>query len=348
MIMKKLTQLLFAILISGLIFSCQSQNKDKSENSMAGKVTEKTLSTIVSQDNFPQAYTNMRLAAIIHKAGAINTFFEMPVPSSIPEEQFVVRMNRDTYYSVSVIDMSSDNVYVTIPETDQYVSLQIVDENHETQPMIYGSGRHKITAKTDHAFVIVRALEDAARRNLVIEAGSTKPFEVKEWDMESFQTTEKAGNIDFSDGYDQSKAFGNVESGQTPYMNYVGAAGGWGGAMVVDNIYQTSPYFDADGCYEMTFVDPKAKSFWSATVYNADGRIFNDIANISSEMNPVKNANGTYTLRFGCEGQPNNIPIVEGNTTGKFNVLMRHYGPSEQVSKGEAGYDATKFIRKVK
>ena len=303
--------------------------------------------TIVTEDNFAQAYTNMRLGAVVEKAGGINTFFEMPVPSSVPEEQFVVRMNRDTLYSVSVIDMSNDDVYVTVPETDQYVSLQVVDENHETQPMIYGSGRHKISAKTDHAFVIVRALEDDARRNLKIETGSEKPFEVKEWDMASFSATDKAGNIDFSDGYDQSKAFGNKESGQTDYMNYVGAAGGWGGAMVEDNIYQTSQYFDANACYETTFKDPKAGSFWSATVYNADGRMFNDKANISSEMVPVMNSDGTYTLRFGCEGQPNNIPTMEGNKTGKFNVLMRHYNPSEPVSKGEKGYNPAAMSKKA-
>lgn len=303
--------------------------------------------TIVTEDNFAQAYTNMRLGAVVEKAGGINTFFEMPVPSSVPEEQFVVRMNRDTLYSVSVIDMSNDDVYVTVPETDQYVSLQVVDENHETQPMIYGSGRHKISAKTDHAFVIVRALEDDARRNLKIETGSEKPFEVKEWDMASFKATDKAGNIDFSDGYDQSKAFGNKESGQTDYMNYVGAAGGWGGAMVEDNIYQTSQYFDANACYETTFKDPKAGSFWSATVYNADGLMFNDKANISSEMAPVMNSDGTYTLRFGCEGQPNNIPTMEGNKTGKFNVLMRHYNPSEPVSKGEKGYNPAAMIKKA-
>ncbi|WP_373951943.1 DUF1254 domain-containing protein [Vibrio pomeroyi] len=303
--------------------------------------------TIVTEDNFAQAYTNMRLGAVVEKAGGINTFFEMPVPSSVPEEQFVVRMNRDTFYSVSVIDMSNDDVYVTVPETDQYVSLQVVDENHETQPMIYGSGRHKISAKTDHAFVIVRALEDDARRNLKIETGSEKPFVVKEWDMASFKATDGAGNIDFSDGYDQSKAFGNKESGQTDYMNYVGAAGGWGGAMVEDNIYQTSQYFDANACYETTFKDPKAGSFWSATVYNADGRMFNDKANISSEMAPVINSDGTYTLRFGCEGQPNNIPTMDGNSTGKFNVLMRHYNPSEPVSKGEKGYNPATMIKKV-
>ncbi len=131
-------------------------------------------------------------------------------------------------------------------------------------------------------------------------------------------------------------------------MNYVGVAGGWGGAMVEDNIYQTSPYMSADACYETTFADPQAKYFWSATVYNGDGRMFNDIANISSEMNPVKNGDGTYTLRFGCKGQPNNIPVAEGNKTGKFNVLIRHYGPSEQVRNGDDGYDPTQLIQKVK
>ena len=136
--------------------------------------------TIVTQDNFPQAFTNMRLGAILKKTGGVNKFFAMPVPSSITAEQFVVRMNRDTPYSVSVIDMTSDNVYVTVPETDQYVTIQVVDENHETQPMIYGSGKHKITAKTDHAFVIVRTLEGDIRNNLVIEAGSAKPFKVQE------------------------------------------------------------------------------------------------------------------------------------------------------------------------
>ena len=303
--------------------------------------------TIVTQDNFPQAYTNMRFGAILKKSGGVNKFFKMPVPSSVPSEQFVVRMNRDTAYSVSVFDMTGD-VYVTVRKTDKYATLQVVDENHETQPMVYGPGRYKLTAKTDYAFIIYRALEGETRQNLVVEATNAKPFKVKEWDMKSFHAVDKAGNIDFSNGYDQSKAFSNKESGQTPYMNYVGAAGGWGGAMVEDNIYQTSKYMSADACYETTFVDPQAKYFWSATAYNADGRMFNDIANISSEMNPVQNSDGTYTLRFGCEGQPNNIPVAEGNTTGKFNVLMRHYGPSKQVSNDEAGYDSTKFIRKVK
>nr|WP_319949027.1 DUF1214 domain-containing protein [uncultured Shimia sp.] len=303
--------------------------------------------TIVTEKNFPQAYTNLRFAAIIEKAGGINTFLKMPVPSSDPSEQFVVRMNRDTDYSTSVFDVSSREVYITIPETDEYVTIQIIDENHETQRMIYGPGRYNITAKTDFAFVIVRTLDTDLRDNLVVEAPEPQEFIIQDWEKASLEEIEAKGNADFSDGYHQATAYSNVESGQTPYMNYVGAAGGWGGAMVLDNIYQTSPYFAADGCYETTFVDPEAEFFWSATVYNADGYMFNNVANISSEMEPEQNADGSFTLRFGCDGKPNNIPTVEGNSTGRFNVLMRHYGPSQMVSDGEYGYNMTQFIRKV-
>ncbi|MEM9059297.1 MAG: DUF1254 domain-containing protein [Pseudomonadota bacterium] len=302
---------------------------------------------VVTEENFAQAYTNLRFQRIIEAAGGLNTFLTMPVPSSDPAKQFVVRMNRDTAYSTSVFDLSSRQVYITIPETDQYVTIQIIDENHETQRMIYGPGRYNVTAKTDFAFIIVRTLDPDIREKIVVEAPAPKDFVVQDWEMESFAEVEAKGNADFSDGYHQATAYGNQEAGQTAYMNYVGAAGGWGGAMVHDNIYQTSPYFDADGCYETTFKDPKAEYFWSATVYNGDGYMFNDVANISSEMDPVQNEDGTYTLRFGCDGQPNNIPTLEGNTTGKFNVLMRHYGPSEMVSNFEFGYNMTQFIRTV-
>ncbi|MEH6519459.1 MAG: DUF1254 domain-containing protein [Halioglobus sp.] len=108
--------------------------------------------TIVTEDNFPQAFTNMRIGAIVKMTGEVNKFVEMAYPSSNPDEQFVVRMNRDTPYSSSIIDMSSGEVYVTVPETDRYVTIQVVDENHETQPMIYGPGRHKITAKDRPCF----------------------------------------------------------------------------------------------------------------------------------------------------------------------------------------------------
>lgn len=323
-------------------------NQKASTSSIEGKqIADASSGIIVTEENFPQAYSNLRFDAIIKNTGGVNKFLEMPVAPSDPSKQFVVRMNRDTYYSTSIFDMTG-GIYITIPETDKYISVQVVDENHETQPMIYGPGRHKLTAKTKHAFIVVRSLDDQARRNLKTETNSSDPFIVKKWDETSFSQIAAAGNAIFAAGYDQSKAYGNKESGQTPYWNFVGAAGGWGGAMVEDNIYQTSQYMSSAGCYEMTFADPKARDFWSATVYNGDGYIFNDVANISSEMNPVMNSDGTYTVRYGCDGQPNNLPIREGNETGKFNVVMRHYGPSEMVRNNEKGYNPTINITKVK
>ena len=353
---KSIVSLLLVGSLGFFSASCSNSSGDLSNsvNEEAGVVsdgkekeqTEKSSPIVVTEENFPQAYTNMRFDAIIKQAGGINKFKEMGKAPSDPSKQFVVRMNRDTHYSTGVFDMEGD-VYLTIPETDKYISIQIVDENHETQPMIYGPGKHKLTAKTKYAFIAVRSLDDEARKNLEFEANSSDDFNVKEWDEKSFSEVAAAGNKIFTDGYDQSKAFSNKESGQTPYWNFVGAAGGWGGAMVVDNIYQTSKYMDSEGCYEMNFVDPQARDFWSATVYNGDGYMFNDVANISSEMNPEKNPDETYTLRFGCDGQPNNIPIREGNDTGKFNVLMRHYGPSKMVSNKEKGYNPTEGIKKV-
>lgn len=308
----------------------------------------KSTPIIVTQENFAQAYTNMRFGAIIKLAGGLNINHAMAYTPTDPAKQFVVRMNRDTWYSATVVDLSG-SVYVTIPESERFISTQVIDENHETAPSIYGGGKHKLTAKTPYGFVVVRTLEEGIVGKVTYEADSAKPFVVKEWDMEPFQKLDKLGNeILGRDGYVQREAFGNKESGQTDYQKFVGVAFGWGGQMVQDAVYQTSPWLDPDGCYETTFVEPGNKYFWSATVYNADGRLFNDAANISSESNPVKNADGTFTLRFGCEGQPNNLPIVEGNTTGQFNVLMRHYGPSEQVLNDEDGYDMTKLIRKVK
>jgi hypothetical protein len=330
--MKKI--LLSSALMAVLTLTAQAQT-DKTDKP-----------TIVTEDNYAKAYTNMRFGVIQKNAGGVNKFLEMPVPPSDPAKQFVVRMNRDTFYSAAVIDLSKGPAYINIPhKSDRYVSTQVVDENHESARMIYGTGRHKITAKTDYVFVVVRSLDDKARRDITVESPSSVPFVVKKWDKASFEKVDAKGNADFADGYDQSKAFGNVESGQTDYFRYVGAAGGWGGAMVEDNVYQTTPYMPNNACYELTFPDPKDKYFWSVTVYNGDGRMFNDNANISSETKPVPNGDGTYTLHFGCEGMKNNLPIVQGNTTGKWNMLMRHYGPSKEVLDNKPGYNVTNMVK---
>ena len=113
----------------------------------------------------------------------------------------------------------------------------------------------------------------------------------------------------------------------------MGVAVGCVGAKFVDNFYELSRVFPKT-CHQMTFEDPKDKAFWSVTVYNKTGRMFNDLANVSSNTATV-NKDGTYTVSFGCgDNAINNISVTEGNETDAFTLAFRHYVPSQQVRDG--------------
>ena len=109
----------------------------------------------------------------------------------------------------------------------------------------------------------------------------------------------------------------------------VGAAIGWGGAQIVDNIFELSPNYPDNVCHQAKFQDPKDKAFWSITVYGKAGFMFNDFANLSSNT-ATPNADGTYTLSFGCgENAVNNVETK--NDSGVFNLAVRHYQVSDLV-----------------
>ncbi|MEZ9903196.1 DUF1214 domain-containing protein, partial [Vibrio breoganii] len=130
----------------------------------------------------------------------------------------------------------------------------------------------------------------------------------------------------FTDPNDESKELFTEEK----YA--VGAAIGWGGAQMKDNIYEVSGNYPANQCHQATFEDPANQAFWSITVYDKAGFMFNDVANLSS--NTAKpNADGSYTISFGCgEDAPNNIQTA--NDSGVFNLGIRHYMPSQKVKDG--------------
>ena len=77
------------------------------------------------------------------------------------DAQPVVRMNRDTYYSFSLVDVS-EGAYITLPEVPEleggtYMSLEVVTEDHRVQPMTYGPGTFNLTTHTgDHVYALVR------------------------------------------------------------------------------------------------------------------------------------------------------------------------------------------------
>ena len=70
----------------------------------------------VTLDNYEVAESDLAFYNITKLVG-MNTFFHFPTGAFDLDNQTVVRMNRDTYYSGAIID-TTEGATVTIPETN--------------------------------------------------------------------------------------------------------------------------------------------------------------------------------------------------------------------------------------
>jgi len=349
--MKK-TFLAVTLLIA--VVSCQSTKNDEST-----KTKESTSELATTEDDFfsakgrivtPETYPTdetSRQILKIQDAIGVNKFVHRRqlIPTN---NQPVVRMNRDTYYSTAVVDVSK-GANITMPEVPEgkYMSIQGVTEDHRIQAMKYGPGKFELTTHTGtHLYLIVRldvtfteAEVKEIQDKMVIEANSNEKFATAPVNKKSFAEVEdalkaKLPSIAKRDGvYGMRGMFTDPrdESSKefTDEKYQVGAAVGWGGAQMIDNIYEVSGNLSTESCYQLTFEDPKNTAFWSITVYDKKGFMFNDLANYSSNTAQV-NEDGTYTISFGCgEDALNNLEIA--NPSNVFNIVVRHYQPSKRV-----------------
>ena len=315
----------------------------------------------VTEANYPTLETSRQLVKIQDKVG-VNKFDHKRLLTPT-DAQPVVRMNRDTYYSFSLVDVS-EGAYVTLPEVPEleggtYMSLEVVTEDHRVQPMTYGPGKFNLTAhEGDHVYALVRldarfSVEEAnaIQDKMSITAKSSKAFDTVQVDKESFHKVEadlKAQMPGLMKTNPSEATFGmftaptdNSKELFVQKKYAIGAAIGWGGAQLVDNLYEVSGNYPMDKCHQATFEDPKNKAFWSFTVYDKNGFMFKDLANLSS-TSAKPNADGTYTISFGCGADAINN-IETDNPTGVFNLAVRHYVPSDKV-KNE-GYRLLPFVK---
>jgi len=337
------------------LVSCQSNKKEestKTEQVAAAQVATTggeffaVNGRIVTPESYPTNETSRQILKSQDLVG-VNNFSHKPqlTPTDM---QPVVRMNRDTYYSMAVIDVSK-GASITMPEIPEgkYMSIQPVTEDHRIQAMKYGAGTFDLTTHAGtHLYVIIRLdatfTEAEAKEihdKMSISANSSNSFTAMPVNEESFTAVEdalkaKMPSVIARDGVDALKGmFTDPRDSSnelfTQEKSELGAALGWGGAQMVDNIYELSGNYAADRCYQLTFEDPKNLAFWSITVYDKKGFMFNDLANFSSNTAQA-NADGTYTISFGCGADsPNNLKIA--NPSEVFNIAVRHYQPSKRV-----------------
>ena len=301
----------------------------------------------VTPSSYPTTETSRQILKTQDLAG-VNKYYHNRVLTQT-KNQPVVRMNRDTYYSEAVVDVSQ-GATITLPEIPdgKYISVQPVTEDHRIQPMIYDAGTTSLTTHTGtHLYLIVRldstfseAEVTRLQDQMQISAKSDKIFAAEPVTKESFIAVENALKTKLADVVkrDGINALSGMFTAPTDESNAlftqekyeVGAAVGWGGAQWEDNIYEISGNYPVETCHQVTFKDPENKAFWSITVYNKSGFMFNDVANISSNT-AAENKDGTYTVSFGCgQDAPNNLET--SNDSGVFNLAIRHYQPSQAVS----------------
>ena len=97
---------------------------------------------VVNVDNFDRAQTDFEFDGIIKLAGGINKVHSNRTPTPI-DKQNVIRMNRDTLYSLGVVNISK-GATVTLPDTGKrYMSLMVINNDGYVNEVFYGGGSYR-------------------------------------------------------------------------------------------------------------------------------------------------------------------------------------------------------------
>ncbi len=336
--MKKILKLPFRLMAFGLVLMlnvAQAQNPNANKPRVENAIP-------VTWETFVRAETH-RTFTNYTKLGAFGKFFHIRSITPI-DKQDIVRMNRDTRYSIGIFDLTTP-LTVTLPDAgDRYIAMQVINEEEYTKSVIYRPGPHTLTKEnigSRYVCLIVRTLvnSDEEKENQLVTALQNKvvasqvssgTFEVPNWDQRSLDKLRDAIKVVASTLTDTKLCFGDV--GQVnPIAHLLGAASGWGGNPPGAAIYLNVVPEKNDGktAYELIVKDVPVDGFWSISLYNKDGYFEKNKFNAYSINNfsAKKENDGSIIIHFG--GDPKNrnyLPISEG-----WNYIVRLYRARPEI-----------------
>lgn len=299
----------------------------------------------VTVDNFRRAETDHYFLAYASK-GCFAKLCNEPGPAPV-DKQNVVRMNRDTPYSVGIFDLTSP-LTITKPDTGKrFQSMQIINQDHYIPLVAYDAGTYVLTqeqAGTRYVAVLFRTFMDpndaadvkaahAAQGAIRVAQVQPGKFEVPEWDQQQRAKLSAALGALMAFVPDSRRTFGKKDT-VDPVRHLIGTAAGWGGNPVEDATYISGVVKQNDGKtpYLLTVRDVPVAGFWSVTVYNAKG-LYEAPENAISVNNVTgkRNADGSMTIRFGGDPAADNyLRIMPG-----WNYTVRLYRPRPAILDGK-------------
>ncbi|WP_217354455.1 MULTISPECIES: DUF1214 domain-containing protein [unclassified Ruegeria] len=302
--------------------------------------------TPVNVDNFVRAATDIEFRKYLENSGAVNALFHVREPTPL-DMQPTIRMNRDTLYSMAVVDIS-DGAVLTVPESgDRYVSVQVVNQDHYVNDVFLGGGTYELTVDqfdTPYVALLFRYLvnsedpEDVAKvialqDGVTLQANSARPFDEAHYDKDAFDKVLSAVLELARFSPDSTGTFGAKDE-VDPVRHLLGTGFGWGGLPEAQAFYLNVDPGLALGAYKL---DVPAKvpvgAFWSVSLYNSAGFFEeNDLGvYVINSVTGDRNPDGSLTVHFGeCEdGRVNCLPIMEG-----WNYAVRLYQPAPEVIDG--------------
>jgi hypothetical protein len=312
----------------------------------------------VNAFNYVSAKTAIQFDKYLARAGGeMNTFFHARNVASI-DNKSSRRLNRDTLYSIAIVDISK-GASIYLPDMgDRYLSVQVVNEDGFTNKIFHGAGEHKLRiAELDTPFVwmLVRTLvfesiegdldiAHALQDSMSIKSNSNQMYTHSAYDQESFDTITKL-LVELGSGLtDNSKAAGTKEQ-VDPIKQLILSAYGFGTLPETESFLTTvEPDLPADKAYSLTVKDVPVDGFWSLAMYDKNG-YFNENEYHSygfGDRTAKKNTDGSITLNFG--GDPssvNFIPLSEG-----WNYVVRMYRPRAEVINGTWTFPKVKEVKK--
>jgi hypothetical protein len=299
----------------------------------------------VTVENFVRAESDATFVRYV-KQGAFGKFLHVRAPVTI-DKQAVIRMNRDTLYSMAIFDLTTPVTIVKPERGARFQSMLVINQDHSTLPVEHGPGEFTLTKEkvgTRYVAVLFRTFADpndpadmkaahALQDQIGFRQASPGTLEVPDWDLESLKKVREPLLVLAATLGDFRGAFGD-KSKLDPIRHLLGTAAGWGGNPDAAAVYDsfTPPNNDGKTPYAVTVRDVPVNGFWSITVYNAHGFMEKNDQDAYSFNNVTakKNADGSVTIHFGAGPDAvNNLPIMPG-----WNYTVRMYEPKQAILDG--------------